>query len=153
MCTCMIAKIRNTNEEFSIEYIVKVSIGLCTGCLFFGLSVIYFYMQYQDFHRKQTDDWDSNKYKPVVIIGGSDCAICLKQKDSRSEPVVTLFCKHEFHTKCARGWILISEKERCCLCRSSISSFTKSEITDAMKEENRFIQTNTSDNNTGQCVI
>ncbi|XP_076092552.1 uncharacterized protein LOC143063965 isoform X2 [Mytilus galloprovincialis] len=144
MCTCMIAKIRNKNEEYTIEYIVKVSIGLGTGCLFFGLSVIYFYMQYQDFHRKQRDDWDSSKYKPVVILGGSDCAICLKEKDSRSEPVVTLFCNHEFHKKCARGWILFSEKERCCLCRSSISSFTTCELTDAMKQEKSFIQSNTS---------
>lgn len=38
---------RNKDEEYTIEYIVKVSIGLGTGCLFFGLSVIYFYMQYQ----------------------------------------------------------------------------------------------------------
>ncbi|CAC5382093.1 unnamed protein product [Mytilus coruscus] len=110
---------------------------------------------YPDFHRKQTDDWESNKYKPVVILGGSDCAICLKQKDSRSEPIVTLFCNHEFHKNCARGWLLNSEKERCCLCRSSISSFTKSELTDAKKEEKSFIQTypNTSVSNTGQCII
>lgn len=59
----------------------------------------------------------------------------------------------EFHKKCVRGWILFSEKERCCLCRSSISSFTKSELTDAVKQEKSFIQSNTSVSNTGQCVI
>lgn len=43
------------------------------------------------------------------------CPICLEE--STNDAIQIVGCKHKFHSKCLRTWVLVKEKWRCPLCR------------------------------------
>ena len=149
MCTCMMIKNSNKNEEFTTKYIVQVSVGLSVGVVLLSASIIYFCIQYKTYNSiKKIDDFDSDKYKLVEVLGGSHCAICLNEKDTRKSCVVSLSCRHEFHKQCAQQWIDKCEKTTCPVCRKHLDTVTKSQQETSQSEQTSFIQSHSNQTST-----
>jgi hypothetical protein len=60
-----------------------------------------------------------------------DCIICLEKLDSKV--ILTLPCKHSFHTECYLRWY--RENQNCCYCREELK---KDEFVDHEKRDELF---------------
>ncbi|XP_052094033.1 RING finger protein 122-like isoform X1 [Mytilus californianus] len=64
-------------------------------------------------------------YIPVTILMGSNCGICIEQKDSNREKVVRLTCEHTFHKNCVNR--SLDTQLKCPICRQTPSNFSSVE--------------------------
>ncbi|XP_069121296.1 uncharacterized protein [Argopecten irradians] len=58
---------------------------------------------------------------------GSDCAICLEPKDSKTKPVVMVTCNHSYHQACISRWLEMDNLSKCPQCRRQPEQYSTTE--------------------------
>lgn len=74
--------------------------------------------------RKFFTEVKSFKYENTLILRNDSCAICLSEF-SEKEELLELNCKHVFHWKCAKRWLV--QRRLCPLCQRNVLLNMKSE--------------------------
>lgn len=59
------------------------------------------------------------KLKPVHKNFASDCAICLLPKESTSQNIVQISCRHDYHEKCIKECFQKMDSLQCPKCRQN----------------------------------
>lgn len=66
----------------------------------------------------------NSRFKVVSQNMGSDCAICLEEKNMMQKPVVEITCKHTYHQACISKCLEMNKKAKCPQCRRLPGQFS-----------------------------
>lgn len=107
-----------------------------TGLLMLSYG-LYFGVLGRDFVEICTDrmaatiGYYSKEGLPNKYLGEGICAVCgygtsvapgmVEKPMFEDDPVHQLTCKHVFHEKCIRGWVLIGKKDICPYCKEKVN--------------------------------
>ncbi|XP_060068121.1 uncharacterized protein LOC132548283 isoform X3 [Ylistrum balloti] len=69
----------------------------------------------------------NSRFKVVSQKMGSDCAICLEEKNMMIKPVVEITCKHTYHQACISKCLEMDKRAKCPQCRRQPGQFSTTE--------------------------
>ncbi|XP_021358155.1 uncharacterized protein LOC110453516 isoform X6 [Mizuhopecten yessoensis] len=69
----------------------------------------------------------NSRFKVVSQKMGSDCAICLEEKNMMIKPVVEITCKHTYHQACISKCLEMDKRAKCPQCRRHPGQFSTTE--------------------------
>ncbi|XP_060068017.1 uncharacterized protein LOC132548213 [Ylistrum balloti] len=69
----------------------------------------------------------NSRLKVVSRKMGSDCAICLEEKNMMIKPVVEITCKHTYHQACISKCLEMDKRAKCPQCRRQPGHFSTTE--------------------------
>ncbi|XP_069121282.1 uncharacterized protein [Argopecten irradians] len=69
----------------------------------------------------------NSRFKVVSQKMGSDCAICLEEKNMMVKPVVEITCKHTYHQACISKCLEMDKRAKCPQCRRQPGQYSTTE--------------------------
>ncbi|XP_033732515.1 uncharacterized protein LOC117321972 [Pecten maximus] len=69
----------------------------------------------------------NSRIKFVSQNMGSDCAICLEEKNLLTKSVVVITCNHTYHAACIRKSLEMDRSARCPQCRQQLGQYSSTE--------------------------
>lgn len=114
--SCIAAVFLVGSYLLSIEMVILISLYIFFYGIYYGL-IIRESINVISEEMANNIGYYNKDGAPKKNVNYDTCALC----DETADNLVMLICKHQYHEKCIKGWLLMGKKNFCPCCRENVN--------------------------------